>query len=83
MEKILVNLKVPACGLSFDCRIPGYLTARQAADLLCDSAAALSNGVYSRSGDEVLCRGEDGKLLARESTLKESGITTGDHLILF
>lgn len=83
MAKILVNLTIPALSESYDLLIPDFLKIRVLMPMVADAVTELSSGQYISSGKESLCCRELSKALDQGSTLRECGITNGDHLYLF
>lgn len=83
MDKILVTFEVPSVALRFDAWVPEFMTPEELRPLLYPLLKELSNDVYVPSGEEVICRKDDGKLLPLEISLKNMQVETGDHLLIF
>lgn len=83
MEKILLTIEAPSVGQKFDILAPPYMTMEQLRTLLYPVLEELTNGAYSPSGKEILCRREDQKILPLDIEMNRLDVQVGDHLILF
>lgn len=83
MAKILVNLMVPAIDSSYDLFIPDDMRIRLLTNLLAGEVAEISEGAFFPSGGECLCDREQNRTLEASSTVRDAGIRSGDHLLLF
>lgn len=81
MDKVLVNLFIPAINEHFDVFIPRFLLVKEVCLLLGDAIQELSNGSYVSSGQELLCSIEKLQILRYERSLLEYGIQNGEHLL--
>ena len=80
--KILVNVYVPAVGLSYDVLIPRFLRIRSITALIAGAVENLSKHMYVSSGTECLCSADKNILLRSNATLEQYGIQNGDHLVM-
>lgn len=83
MDKILVTFEVPSVALRFDAWVPAFLTPEGLRELLYPLIRELTGGAYTPSGEEVLCRKDDGRLLPLGVSLKSMQVESGDHLLVF
>ena len=82
MEKLLINLFVPAVQESYDVFVPADLELHILTKVLSDSIPELDNNRYSVSGREMLIQCEPEQLLNPRKTLAEYGIRDGARLVL-
>ncbi len=82
MDKLLINLYVPAVGESYDLFAPEDLEIGTLATLLANSVHELDNGRYGPSGQEMLIRRAPEQLLHPRRTLQDYNIRDGAQLIL-
>ena len=80
--KILVSISVPAILESHDILIPAELKVNSIIPMIAHAIEEISNGRYVSSGEEYLCSVENNIRINQFSTLAESGIRNGDHLVL-
>lgn len=83
MDKILVTFEVPAVALRFDAWVPEFVTPEGLRVLLYPLIRELTGGAYIPSGEEVLCRRDNGRLLPLGISLKSMKVEFGDHLLVF
>jgi hypothetical protein len=83
MSKVCVIVQTPAIGREDDMLLPDYLPIGQLKKLIGDAIKELSNGAFVPTGQELLCRREDGIILHPRYTLGDYGTTDGMHLMLF
>lgn len=83
MNKILINLFVPAINEYYDIFIPNFLSIREICLLLGKAIEELSNNQYVLSGEELLCSVERRKILNPNQNFMDYGIQNGEHLLLF
>ena len=83
MDKILVTFEVPSVGLRFDAQVPPFIPVAALRPLLYPLLEELTNGAYAPSGEEILCRRDDRRVLPMEVSLEDAGVQAGDRLLLF
>lgn len=81
-QTVLVEVFVPACGRSFDVRLPEAMNVRFASRLAAQALAPLSEGAYQASRSSVLAWRDSGKLLNAQHTLKQECVCNGSRLLL-
>ena len=82
MEKLLIALRVPALGETYDLSVPDFLPVGQLISMLAQALADLSGGEYISSGQALLCRAEARGILNPGHTLGEYRIQNGEELLL-
>lgn len=82
MDKILINLFIPALNEHFDVFVPDFLPVKDVCALLGDAIQELSNKQYVSSRQEILCSVERLQVLSFERSLMDYGIQNGEHLLL-
>lgn len=82
MNKVLVEVQVPAIGDHFDIFVPTDAQIRDLIGIMADGVAELSNEKYIPSGCEQLCLKEPAGLLNPTLTLEDYGIKDGTQLYL-
>lgn len=82
MEKILINLYVPAIQTGYDVFVPAEVSIRDLMPLLLDGVTDLSGGKYRTSEREVLCLQNPDMLLSASLSLSDYKIRNGDRIIL-
>lgn len=82
MEKVLINLFVPALEEKFDVYVPCFMEVEQVCALLSRSLANISRMRYIPSGQEFLCSIDRDLLLQKHNTLGDYNIANGEHLMM-
>lgn len=82
MNKVLVEVCVPATGDCFDTFVPTDVPIEGVTKVLADGVAELTDGKYVLSGWEQLCLKEPSGLLDPSLTLQDYGIKDGTQLYL-
>lgn len=82
MDKILVELHIPAAGRTFDIYLPLHLHIGEILPLLEMAAVEMSSGAYSTDGDAVLCKMEDGTCLDVNKRVCDSCLRNGSKLFI-
>ncbi len=82
MNKIMVEVYLPAAGKSYDVRIPVFRRIGEIIPLLEVGMAELEPGYFIPSGNSVLCDRETGVILNVNLTVDETGILNGTRLML-
>lgn len=81
MDKILVDLFVPAIHEHFNIFIPNFLTVKEICQLLGAAIQEMSDGSYVSSGEELLCSLEKMQVLRYGHNFLSYGIQNGEHLM--
>lgn len=71
MNKIIVQVYLPANGKTYDVRLPEDMYVHDAADVLGDIFTEAAKGLYCKSSVNILCFRDKGESLPRDKTLKE------------
>ena len=82
MNKVLVEVFVPAIEDHFDIFAPVDVPIRDLIGIMADGVAELTNGKYIPSGCEQLCLKEPEGLLDPALALQDYGIKDGTQLYL-
>ncbi|MBE6957140.1 MAG: hypothetical protein E7450_06775 [Ruminococcaceae bacterium] len=82
MNKVLVEICIPATGDRFDIFVPTDVPIRDLNKVLVDGVAEITNGRYVVSNGEQLCLKEPAGLLDPARSLQDYGIKDGMQLYL-
>lgn len=82
MNKILVEVFVPAVGKSFDVFISLESHMEDVRKLLCQSVNNLAQGNYYADDDTVVCDAESGIIFNVNMSIYELGLKNGSRLML-
>ena len=82
MEKVLVEIFVPAANRSFDVFIPQTSKMNEVVILVSKTLSNLSNGKYKADASAILCDAESGYILNINSSVYELKIKNGSKLML-
>jgi hypothetical protein len=82
MDKVLVEVYVPASEKSFDVFLPLESKLYEVVYLLNNTISELTQGEFSSTGDAILCDRHTGQILNINLTVEENGIINGTKLML-
>ena len=82
MNKVLVEICVPAIGDHFDIFAPIDIPLQDVTKVIADGIVELTNEKYVTSGCELLCMKEPEGLLDPSLTLEDYGVKDGMQLYL-
>ena len=82
MNKVLIEVYIPAIGDHFDIFAPVDVPISQLTEIMANGIAELTNNNYVFSGWEQLCLKEPAGLLHPALTLQDYGIKDGMQLYL-
>lgn len=82
MNKILVEVLVPAGNTKFDVFIPAKAKGYDVLNIIADMFSSMLEGKYVKSHDSVLCVYDTRKLLDINKSMYEQNIENGTKLIL-
>ena len=82
MNKVLIEICVPATGDHFDIFAPVDVPVNALRDVIASGIVEITNGRYATSGCERLCLKEPSGLLDPSLSLKDYGIKDGMQLLL-
>jgi len=81
MNKLLVEVKVPAIGSIYDVYIPDRAKVFELTPLIVSAVERLSDGLFL-SGNAVLCDGNTGEIYGSTMTVEALQLKIGSRLIL-
>ena len=81
MNKIIVQVYLPANGRTYDVRLPEDMYVRDAADVLGDIFSDTAKGFFCKGDVNILCFRDAGESLPQDKTLKELGICNRSQLM--
>lgn len=82
MEKILVEIIVPAGNVKYDAFIPKTAKGNDVLNIVSDIFSSMLEGEYQKTEDTVLCVYKTGKLLDINKPIYEQNIENGSKLVL-
>ena len=82
MNKLQIEIYLPAALRSFDVRISADMTLVQITQLVADALSQLSNSLYSAHSEPLLCDRDSGDILNINMTAWELGLRNGSRLML-
>ena len=82
MNKVQIQLYIPATGKSYDILLPKTISVAQATELLSSFFSGTSGGAYLPDKDAVLCSMETGKIYHVNSSVDELHLKNGSRLML-
>lgn len=82
MDKILVEVYIPALNRSYDVYIPALTKLHEVETLLAAAITELSDGYFTARQDTVLCDKTSGMLLDINQSAMELGLQNGAQLML-
>ena len=82
MDKVLVEVSLPATDRKFEVYIPLDLKFYDITFLTSKVLSELSNGLFISTEDSILCEGNTGEVLDVNMSPRELKIKNGDKLML-
>ena len=82
MDKILIELFIPAVNQSYDVYIPFTKKLHEIEALLVKAIAELTDGYYPITDDAVICERISGSILDINLSAQELGLQNGSKLML-
>lgn len=82
MDKVLVEVRVPAADAKFDAFIPQTSKGSEVLEIVKGIFTSMFEGKYKQVSDSVLCVYDTGNLLDINKTMYEQGIKNGTKFIL-
>ena len=82
MDKVLVEVYVPAAEKEYDVLLPLESKLYEVVYLLSGTMTELSQGHFSATADTILCDRRDGAILNINQTVEENGLANGTKLML-
>jgi hypothetical protein len=81
MNKIIVEVYLPANGETYDIRVPDDMYIRDVADILGDLFSDVAKGMYCKSDINILCLRDKGESVPQDKTLNELNICNRTKLM--
>lgn len=82
MNKIVVEVRVPAINKVYDARIPKDIQVWEMVKMITDMISRLEPEMYSQKNQVVLCDYDTGKKIDINSLVAEAGLVNGTRLLL-
>lgn len=82
MNRITMEIYVPAADRTFDVTVPSQFPLWQVTSLAAKSLSELSGGLYQADETAVLCDRESGQFLNANMMVWELGLMNGSRLML-
>lgn len=82
LKTVFVEIKIPALQISYDFRISPTLTVQAAIANIVGCVQTIGGNEMWASRVDILCLCNTSGVLAREKTLADYGINSGDTLVL-
>ncbi|MDR4889952.1 methyltransferase [Bacillus sp. HNG] len=82
MDKVLVEVFIPASGESYDVFIPAQSKLYEVTFLLANTMTELSGGYFVATDTTVVCDRETGTIFDINQTVEELGFLNGKKLML-
>ena len=83
MEKVLIEITLPAANLKYDLFVPDQMQVGTLTELAASVFSKLSNGMYIASPLAILCEKDSGKQFDPSHRIRDTDIRNGTRLILF
>lgn len=81
MNKLLLEVYLPASGISYEMRIPKQLKVAQVTEMIRQYLLMREEGEYVPTEDAVLCDGETGKIYDANLFLDSLNLANGKRVI--
>lgn len=81
MNKIIIQVYLPANGKTYDVRVPENMYVYDVARVLAELFSESAKGFYYKGDVNILCFRESGKSLLQNCTLKELGVSNRTQLM--
>lgn len=81
MDKIYVEVVVPATGKNYEFLLPSVMKVKVAVELIAQAVSEIE-GIRAAKENAVLCSYEDQRILSNNTTIEKAGITDGGKLLL-
>ncbi len=82
MNKIIIEVRVPAINKIYDAKIPRDIQIWEATQLILKMIANLNPGLYAEDNEAVLVDFDSGKVIAVNALVADSGLTNGARIML-
>lgn len=82
MEKVFVEVYLPAQGRAYELSIPRALNTFMAAQLAAKALEPLSENCYRQSGNSVFAWRKGGQLLDMRLSMEQANVKNGSKLLL-
>lgn len=81
MDKIFVEVAVPATGKNYEFLLPSVMKVGVAAELIAQAVLEME-GLRASKENVMLCSYDDEKVLPNNSTIEKAGVIDGGKLLL-
>lgn len=82
MQKLLIDVEVPAIQRTFEVNVPDNLSVGKTISLLSKLVSEQSNGLFVPSENDVLYKKSDNRIMNNDCTLLDYHVLNGDKLVL-
>ena len=82
MDKIIVELRIPAIDKIYDVKIPRDIQIWEATQLIVKMVSNLHPVLYASENEAMLVDYESGKVIAVNALVADSGLTNGARVML-
>lgn len=82
MNKIILQVYVPALGERYEMKIPRQLKVKQVTDIVSDYINNLGTGKYVPGDGAVLCDAVRGRAYSPNAFVEQLGLRNGDEILL-
>lgn len=82
MNKILIEIDIPAAGKNFDMFVPLHLKMSEFTSMICKEAVAMSDGLFVPNSDTAVCDATEGTILNVNMSIGELGLKNGSRLMI-
>ena len=82
MNKILVEIYIPASEKTYDLFIPSHLMMYDVLKMLCKMATEMCDGLFVSDENTIICNRADGSILNINLSVKELELKNGSKLML-
>lgn len=83
MNKVIIEVKLPAAGISYDLSVPNTMQIGQMTKLIASAFTKLSNGFYMATDESIVCNQVTGQEYDVNARVCETDIQNGTKLFLF
>lgn len=82
METLLVEVYLPAAGITYEMRLPRAMNSLLAAHLAAEALSGLSGDTYLPSRSSLFAKRDSGRILDFNRSLEQNGVLNGTRLLL-
>ena len=82
MNKVLVEIFLPASGISYEMKIPRQLKVIQVLEMINNYLRNVEDAEYTPDADSVLCNANTGEIFESNAFIEELGLMNGAKIML-